>query len=121
MYLQEVQKDYISLTGIGDTLGAFNLHWSLVYHVKLLSRDLARKGKVMASIQVTLSATNLFLSSIQEDLEYLCSENYSLAQKLNELSTVGITTISESLDNAFLQVFQFHSPLRTSREQVRLN
>lgn len=78
-YLQEVQKTFLSLIGICDTLNAFNLLSLLLDQVKLLEREITRKDKAMAFAWVTLSGAKVFLSSFQEDIENLNIENASLA------------------------------------------
>lgn len=68
-YLQEVQNTYVSLTGIGDSLDAFNLLSSLVAKVKLLVKEVAKKDKALASSQLTISTMKACLLIVSEDLE----------------------------------------------------
>lgn len=116
MYLQEVQKYSFSLTRINDVLSAFNLLESLVNQVKLLAREVTNKDKVLVSAQASISSTKASLSAVLGDLENLRLENLSLAQKLDEVSNVGLNAFYESFENALLQIEHFYSPLHISRE-----
>lgn len=120
-YLQEVQKTYVSLAKIDEALSAFNLLSSLIDQVKLFLREVEKKDKALASACVTLFATKVSFSAVQEDLENLCHKNVSLAQKVYESSIFGLKTVSDSLENALLQVEHFYSPLHVSRERVWSN
>lgn len=64
-YLFEFQKDYVSLTGIGNDLSAFNIPCSLSNKVILLVRDIENKDKALASAQATLIAAKASLSLVQ--------------------------------------------------------
>lgn len=75
----------------------------------------------MAFTRVTLSSIITYLFAIQEDLENLCLENVSLAQKLDESSIVGLTTVTYSFEISLFQVEHIYSPLHISSEKVRPN
>lgn len=97
MYLQEVQKAYVSLTVIDEAFSSFNLSGSLFNQVKLLAREIEKKDKDITSARVILFATKAHLSVVQEDLENFPVENIYLSQKLNKLSITGLATVYESL------------------------
>lgn len=48
MYLQEVKKDFVSLTKMGDALSSFKLPGSLVYQLKLLERKVETNGSMVS-------------------------------------------------------------------------
>lgn len=64
MHLQEMQKDYVSLSDIGDALSAFNLPNSPIDQVKLVAREVSKKYKYLASSQVLVSAIKASLSAV---------------------------------------------------------
>lgn len=118
-YLQEVQKMFVSIIGIGDALNFLNIYGSLVDQVMLLVKGVTRKDKYMASKLVTLSTMNVPLSIAQGDLENLCLDNASLAHKFNESSTASIAVVLKSIENSLQQLEHFHFSLYISREQVQ--
>lgn len=73
----------------------------------------------MAFAHTSISTTKAFLSISQEDIKNLCLKSVSLARKLDEASDVGLVAVSESFENALLQVEHFYSHLHISREKLQ--
>lgn len=73
MYVTDTSAKHVSTTstkrimflfiGIGDALSAFNFPHSLVDQVKLLTMEVAKKDKALASTLVTLNTTYLIYNS----------------------------------------------------------
>lgn len=106
-----MKKAYVSLTEIGDALRAFNLLSSSVDQVKLLVREMEKKDRAFAPAWSSLSV-------VHADLENLHLENVSLSQKLDEASNTGLLALSESFENALLQVEHFYPLMHILREQI---
>lgn len=121
IYFQEIQKSLATLIGVGDVLRPLNLPRPLFDQVTFLRRGVARKDKYLASNQAILSSTQVSLSVGQIDLKALCLENAFMVHILIDCSISSLMNISESFENANVQVELFHYPLHISREKIRSN
>lgn len=108
-YMHGVQKAHISLTRICHIFNALYLPDSLVDQVKLLAREIEKKDKALAPTWLTLSSMKASLSAVQEDIENVCHENVSLAQKIDDSPTSGLKVVTVSFENSLLQVENFYS------------
>lgn len=104
---------YLFYWGEGVLL-SLNIVGSLLGQMTHLVKTVVSRNQAMTSIQGSLS-------SIQGKLESLRLHNASLTQNLVDCTSYTLKAVSQSFENDFQQVEQFHRPLVVSREQIQAN